>query len=58
MSWILVLSLLSNSGGHYEQSFRTEKECLESLNVFIKKNLNNSDIKYVGCVSSEYSFGE
>ena len=51
-SWLLVLSLYSNPTGHYVQQFKSESECLKNFKLFVSKNKDNTNIKYIGCVSA------
>ena len=58
MTWMLVLTLLSNPTGNYVQSFKSEKECVSEMNRFIRKNETNQDIKYIGCSQVNFAMLE
>ena len=58
MSWILVLSLFSNPAGNYVREFSNEGECRQELTKFVQKNQENTDVKYVGCISTSVAFNE
>jgi len=53
MTWLLVLSMFSNPNGNYVRAFNTEAECTKEMKAFIKKNDGNTDIKYIGCTSTQ-----
>ena len=58
MSWILVLSLYSNDAGNYVRYFPSEKACVTEMKSFTKKNGDDKNIKYVGCVRADLALNE
>lgn len=58
MTWLLVLSLFSNPDGNYVREFNSESQCKVELSKFVSKNKENTDVKYVACVSTAVAFNE
>ena len=58
MTWMLVLFLFSNPTGSYVQSFSTEKECVAEMNKFVRHNVSNEDVKYIGCAPANVAMNE
>lgn len=57
MSWILVMSLFSNTSGNYIREFQSEKQCVSEMNKVIRKTDENN-IKYIGCISNAVAINE
>jgi hypothetical protein len=45
--------MFSNPDGNYVRAFNTESECTKEMKAFIKKNDGNTDVKYIGCTSTQ-----